>query len=260
MTKHVFPPAPIPALPIQGTDETFPVHRIFCVGRNYVAHAQEMGGEVDREAPWFFTKSAHHIHTGGDVPFAVGTENYHHEVELVVALGKSATNIDAADAAQIVFGHAVGLDMTRRDLQAEAKKMGRPWDWGKAFDHSAPIGAIKPIAQVPSVEAGRIWLAVNGETRQDADIADLIWAVREHISILSQAMEIAPGDIIMTGTPAGVGAVVPGDVITEAGQQKVATADELQARIDSARDGGRKSLLLLVRRGGDPRFVALSLQ
>ncbi|GLQ28377.1 fumarylacetoacetate hydrolase family protein [Sulfitobacter pacificus] len=203
------------SLAVQGSADRFPIRRIFCVGRNYEAHAREMGKDPTREAPFFFTKPADAaLDTPCTIPYPKLTEDLHHEIELVIAIHKGGADIAEADVMDHVWGAAVGLDMTRRDLQGEAKKMGRPWDWGKAFDHSAPIGAIKPIAQVPSVEAGRIWLAVNGETRQDADIADLIWSVREHISILSQAMEIAPGDIIMTGTPAGVGAVVPGDVIT----------------------------------------------
>ncbi|GAA6175936.1 fumarylacetoacetate hydrolase family protein [Sulfitobacter pacificus] len=203
------------SLAVQGSADRFPIRRIFCVGRNYEAHAREMGKDPTREAPFFFTKPADAaLDTPCTIPYPKLTEDLHHEIELVIAIHKGGADIAEADVMDHVWGAAVGLDMTRRDLQGEAKKMGRPWDWGKAFDHSAPIGAIKPIAQVPSVETGRIWLAVNGETRQDADIADLIWSVREHISILSQAMEIAPGDIIMTGTPAGVGAVVPGDVIT----------------------------------------------
>ncbi|WP_276151455.1 MULTISPECIES: fumarylacetoacetate hydrolase family protein [unclassified Sulfitobacter] len=203
------------SLAVQGSTDRFPVRRIFCVGRNYEAHAREMGKDPTREAPFFFTKPADAaLDTPCTIAYPKLTNDLHHEIELVIAIHKGGSDIAEADVMDHVWGAAVGLDMTRRDLQAEAKKMGRPWDWGKAFDRSAPIGPIKPIAQVPSVENGRIWLAVNGETRQDADIADLIWSVREHIAILSQAVDIAPGDIIMTGTPAGVGAVVPGDVIT----------------------------------------------
>lgn len=203
------------SLAVQGSTDRFPIRRIFCVGRNYEAHAREMGKDPTREAPFFFTKPADAaLDTPCTIPYPKLTEDLHHEIELVIAIQKGGSNIQKSDVMNHVWGAAVGLDMTRRDLQGEAKKMGRPWDWGKAFDQSAPIGAIKPIAEVPSVENGRIWLAVNGEVRQDADISDLIWSVCEHISILSHSIAIAPGDIIMTGTPAGVGAVVTGDVIT----------------------------------------------
>ena len=203
------------SLAVQGSTDRFPIRRIFCVGRNYEAHAREMGKDPTREAPFFFTKPADAaLDTPCTIPYPKLTEDLHHEIELVIAIQKGGSNIQKSDVMDHVWGAAVGLDMTRRDLQGEAKKMGRPWDWGKAFDQSAPIGAIKPIAEVPSVENGRIWLAVNGEVRQDADISDLIWSVCEHISILSHSIAIAPGDIIMTGTPAGVGAVVTGDVIT----------------------------------------------
>jgi len=212
---YVFDAPPQASVAVQGTDNRFPVRRIFCVGRNYEAHAREMGNDPTREPPFFFTKPADAvIDAPCEMPYPSLTENLHHEIELVIAIGKGGSDIEVADVDAHIWGAAVGLDMTRRDLQGEAKKMGRPWDWGKAFDHSAPMGAIKPIAQVPSLEQGRIWLAVNGEVRQDADIADLIWPVREHIATLSRAMALAPGDLVMTGTPAGVGAVVSGDVIT----------------------------------------------
>ncbi len=203
------------SLAVQGSNDRFPIRRIFCVGRNYAAHAREMGKDPDREAPFFFTKPADAaVDTPCTMAYPKLTEDLHHEIELVLAIGKGGSEIAQADVMDHIWGAAVGLDMTRRDLQGEAKNMGRPWDWGKAFDHSAPIGPIKPIAEVPSLENARIWLAVNGETRQDADIADLIWSVAEHVSILSHAMTLAPGDLVMTGTPAGVGAVVPGDVMT----------------------------------------------
>ena len=203
------------SLAVHGSDKRFPIRRIFCVGRNYEAHAREMGKDPTREAPFFFTKPADAaLDTPCTIAYPKLTEDLHHEIELVIAIGKGGSEIAESDVMDHVWGAAVGIDLTRRDLQAEAKKMARPWDWGKAFDQSAPISAIKPIADVPSVEQGRIWLAVNGETRQDADIADLIWSVQEHISILSHAMTLAPGDIVMTGTPAGVAAVGPGDVIT----------------------------------------------
>lgn len=203
------------SLAVQGTEDRFPIRRIFCVGRNYEAHAREMGKDPTREAPFFFTKPADAaVDTPCTMAYPKLTENLHHEIELVIAIGKGGSDIAEADVMDHVWGAAVGLDMTRRDLQTEAKNMGRPWDWGKAFDASAPIGPIKPIADVPSVETGRIWLAVNGEVRQDADLADLIWSVREHVSTLSKSMALASGDIVMTGTPAGVGSVVAGDVIT----------------------------------------------
>lgn len=212
---YVFDAPEQASLAVANSTDRFPVRRIFCVGRNYEAHAREMGKDPTREAPFFFTKPADAaLDTPCTISYPKLTEDLHHEIELVIALGKGGSDIAEDDVMDHVWGAAVGVDLTRRDLQAEAKKMGRPWDWAKAFDQSAPISAIRPIADVPSVENARIWLAVNGVVRQDADIADLIWSVREHVSILSRAMHLAPGDIIMTGTPAGVGAVVPGDVIT----------------------------------------------
>ncbi len=215
MTDYAFPPPERASLAIQGSDARFPIRRIFCVGRNYEAHAIEMGKDPSREAPFFFTKPADAaLDTPCTIPYPPLTENLHYEIELIIAIGKGGANIAEADVMDHVWGASVGIDLTRRDLQNEAKTMGRPWDWGKAFDHSAPIGPIVPVADVPSVESARIWLAVNGVTKQDADLADLIWSVREHVAILSQSMTLAPGDIIMTGTPAGVGAIVAGDVIT----------------------------------------------
>lgn len=208
--------APVQAdLAVRGSNDRFPIRRIFCVGRNYAAHAREMGKDPTREAPFFFTKPADAaLDTPCTIAYPKLTENLHYEIELVIAIGKGGSEIADADVMDHVWGASVGVDLTRRDLQTEAKDAGRPWDWGKAFDQSAPIAPIAPIAEVPSVETGRIWLAVNGEVRQDADLRDLIWSVREHVSILSHAMALAPGDIVMTGTPAGVGAVVAGDVIT----------------------------------------------
>ena len=212
---YVIDPPTQASLAVQGTDDRFPIRRIFCVGRNYEAHAREMGKDPTREAPFFFTKPADAaLDTPCTIPYPPLTENLHYEIELIIAIGKGGSRIAEADVMDHVWGASVGLDLTRRDLQGQAKKMGRPWDWGKAFDQSAPIAAIKPIAEVPSVEKGRIWLAVNGVVRQDADIGDLIWSVREHIATLSCAVTLAPGDLVMTGTPAGVGAVGPGDVIT----------------------------------------------
>ncbi len=212
---YVFEPPKQASLAVKGTDARFPIRRIFCVGRNYEAHAIEMGNDPTREPPFFFTKPADAaLDTPCTIPYPPMTDNLHHEIELVIAIGKGGANIAEADVMDHVWGASVGIDLTRRDLQNEAKKAGRPWDWSKAFDNSAPIAPIVPIADVPSVEKARIWLAVNDEIRQDADLADLIWSVREHVSFLSQAMTLAPGDIIMTGTPAGVGAIVAGDVVT----------------------------------------------
>jgi fumarylpyruvate hydrolase len=202
---------------VVGTDDRFPVRRIFCVGRNYAAHAREMGRDPDREPPFFFTKPADAVvENGATVPYPPETENFHYEIELVVAIGKGGSNIAEEEVPKHIWGATVGIDLTRRDLQLAARDKGRPWDWGKAFDQSAPISPLVPMADVQSLTEGRIWLAVNGEVKQDADIADLIWSVNEHVSILSHSMTLAPGDIIMTGTPAGVGAIVPGDTVTGA--------------------------------------------
>ena len=213
--SYVLPPPPQACLPVAGSDALFPIRRIFCVGRNYEAHAREMGNDPDREPPFFFTKPADAaVATPCTVPYPPLTNDLHHEIELVVAIGKGGANIPADKVMDHIWGASVGIDLTRRDLQAEAKAARRPWDWGKAFDFSAPIAPIKPIADVPSLTHSRIWLAVNGEVRQDADIADLIWSVAEHVATLSEAVTLAPGDLVMTGTPAGVAAVVEGDVIT----------------------------------------------
>jgi len=211
---YVIDPPKQSSLAVQGTSDRFPVRRVFCVGRNYEAHVLEMGNDM-RDPPFFFTKPADAVcDTPCTVPYPPLTEDFHFEVELVIAIGKGGADIDEADVMDHVWGASAGIDLTRRDLQAEAKKMGRPWDWAKAFDNSAPIAPIRPIADAASVEHGRIWLAVNGELKQDADLADMIWAVREHIAALSRGVTLAAGDIIMTGTPAGVAAVVPGDVLT----------------------------------------------
>ncbi|MEM9966730.1 MAG: fumarylacetoacetate hydrolase family protein [Pseudomonadota bacterium] len=212
---YVFQPPKQTSLAIQNSEKRFPVRRIFCVGRNYVAHALEMGNDPKKDPPVFFTKPADAaLDTPCTIPYPPLTEDYHHEVELVIAIGKGGANIAEEHAMDHVWGAGVGLDMTRRDIQAEAQQSGRPWDMSKGFDNSAPISALRPIQEVESLETGRIWLSVNGETRQDADLSELIWPVRAHLAILSQAVTLAPGDLIMTGTPAGVGAVLPGDVMT----------------------------------------------
>ncbi|UWR22677.1 fumarylacetoacetate hydrolase family protein [Sulfitobacter sp. S190] len=212
---YVFPAPPQASIGVVGEAARFPVRRIFCVGRNYAEHAREMGNDPDRDPPFFFTKPCDAaLETPCTVPYPPLTDNLHFEIELVVAIGRGGTDIDPDRVMDYVWGASVGVDLTRRDLQAEAKKMGRPWDWAKAFDASAPIAPIVPIDAVPSLSEGRIWLAVNGEVRQDADIGDMIWSVREHIATLSQSVRLSQGDLVMTGTPAGVGAVMPGDVIT----------------------------------------------
>lgn len=207
----VFPPPAQAAVAIVGRSERFPVHRIYCVGRNYAAHAREMGKDPEREPPFFFAKPADAVVANGTtLPFPTRTADLHHEIELVVALGKGGSNIDAAQAIQHVFGHAVGLDLTRRDLQAEAKDKGRPWDTAKGFDRSAPISAITPVGG-GRLDDARIWLKVNDSLRQQGRLADMIWSVPEVIAELSMLFELAPGDLIFTGTPAGVAALRPGD-------------------------------------------------
>ena len=208
----VIPPPPVVALPVDGTDAAFPVSRVFCVGRNYAEHAVEMGHDPDREPPFFFMKPATAVvPNGGLLPFPSATDDLHHEVELVVALRTGGVDISVDDALGHIFGYGVGLDMTRRDLQAQAKEMGRPWDMGKGFDRSAPIGVLRPAEPVGHPDTGAIWLRVNGELRQEGDLAQQIWKVPEAIAYLSTLVELRPGDLIMTGTPKGVGRVVPGD-------------------------------------------------
>ncbi|SMX29080.1 Fumarylpyruvate hydrolase [Pelagimonas phthalicica] len=209
-----FEPASRPALPILGRETVFPVRRIFCVGRNYAAHAREMGKDPDREPPFFFTKPADAIITPGPVPYPPLTQDLHYEAELVVCLGQGGRNIAQAAALDHVFGYAVGNDLTRRDLQAEAKKMGRPWDMAKGFDSSAVIGPIGSVDKGGHLEQGAITLSVNGTEKQRGDLSQMIWSIPEVISILSTYVELAAGDLIMTGTPAGVGALVPGDQCT----------------------------------------------
>lgn len=212
---YVLSPPPPASVAVAGTDDRFPVRRIFCVGRNYAAHAREMGKDPDREPPFFFTKPADAVVDAGEtVAYPPQTKNLHHEAELVVAIGQGGRDIAEAEALAHVWGYAIGNDLTRRDLQLEAREMGRPWDFGKAFDRSAIIGPVHPVAMVGHPEKGSIRLQVNGETRQDADLGDLIWSVPEVISFLSHSIALAPGDLIMTGTPAGVGALVPGDTCT----------------------------------------------
>ena len=200
-----------PAIAIAGTSDTFPVRRIFCVGRNYVEHQKEMGGD-GREPPFWFIKSAHALVAGdGDIHYPPKTANYHYETEMVVALSKGGRRIDVKDATTHIFGYAVGLDMTRRDLQQWGKDHGRPWDFGKDFDEAAPCSALAPAARIGHPAKGAIWLRVNAKQRQKADLADMIWNVPEQIAHLSQYYTLEPGDVIFSGTPAGVGPVQPGD-------------------------------------------------
>ena len=213
-SEYLFPPQPQATLAVVGEDRLFPVARIFCVGRNYVEHAKEMGNEVDREAPFYFLKPTIGMaHSGAAVPYALGTRDLHHEMELVVAIGEPAFRIGTEAAKSVVYGYACGLDMTRRDLQQEGKDKRRPWDFGKAFENGAVLGPITPAGSVPSLDGRRIVLKVNGEIRQDAHLDDLVWKVGELISHLSRYYHLMPGDLIFTGTPAGVGPVMAGDVL-----------------------------------------------
>jgi fumarylpyruvate hydrolase len=211
--RFAFEPPATPSAAIAGTELRFPVRRIFCVGRNYAAHAREMGKDPDREKPFFFTKPADAIVGDGEtVAYPPLTENLHHEAEFVVAIGKGGFKIAESAALDHVFGYAVGNDLTRRDLQLEARDKGRPWDWGKAFDRSAVCGPIHTVANVGHVARGAIRLTVNGQERQKGDISELIWSVPEILSILSTSVRIAPGDLVFTGTPAGVGPLQVGDI------------------------------------------------
>lgn len=210
--------APAVTVPVAGSDLAFPVRRIYCVGRNYAAHAREMGFDPDREPPFFFCKPADAIvyvapGTTGAFAYPTETKNCHYEMELVAAIGKGGSDIAVDNALDHVYGYALGLDMTRRDLQIKMREMGRPWDIGKAFDHSAPIGPIHRASEVGHLTQGAIWLKLNGESKQKADLSDLIWSVAETVAYLSKFFALVPGDLIYTGTPEGVGAVVKGDKI-----------------------------------------------
>ena len=213
--QYVIPPPELAVLPVRGSRATFPIRRIYCVGRNYAAHTVEMGGDPDREEPFFFQKNPGNIVThGADLPYPDRTSQLHHEVELIVALSAGGQNIGIDDALGCVWGYGVGLDMTRRDLQGECKKLGRPWEIGKAFEHSAPCGQLVVVNDIGShPNTGCIWLRVNGELRQEGDLDQMVWKVPEVISYLSGLFALAAGDVIMTGTPAGVGPVQRGDVL-----------------------------------------------
>ncbi len=211
MTDFVIETPPVVALPVAGSAARFPVRRVYCIGRNYAAHAVEMGGDPDREPPFFFQKNPDNLDPSGEFPYPPHSSDVHHEVEMAVALKSGGTNVSLARALDHVFGYGVSIDMTRRDRQGEAKKAGRPWEIGKAFERSAPVGPIHPVAEIGHPDHGRIELKVNGETRQEGDLNQMIWKVPEMVSHLSEYFELAPGDIILSGTPAGVGPVVKGD-------------------------------------------------
>ena len=212
MSDYIVPPPPVIALPVAGNSARFPVRRVYCIGRNYAAHAREMGHDPTREAPFFFQKNAGNL-TAGDFPYPSESADVHHEVELLVALGSGGVSIAVDQALSCVWGYGIALDMTRRDRQAEAKAAGRPWEVGKAFEHSAPCGPLHAVATVGHPSAGRIALSVNGQARQSGDLAQMIWSVPEIIGTLSRYFTLAAGDVILTGTPEGVGPVVRGDVM-----------------------------------------------
>jgi fumarylpyruvate hydrolase len=210
--RYVISPPTTPTVPVEGRDALFPVCRVFCVGRNYAEHAVEMGHDPEREPPFFFMKPAGAVvPTGSTLPFPSATEELHHEIELVVAVERGGERVASDDALSCVFGYAVGLDMTRRDLQAQAKRAGRPWDMAKGFDRSAPVSSIRPASAIGHPGEGAIYLRINGELRQEGDLSQQIWKVPETIAYLSTLVELQAGDLIMTGTPKGVGRVEPGD-------------------------------------------------
>ena len=212
--RYVFAKHEIPALSVTGTEELFPVHRIYCVGQNYSKHMREMGSNPERDAPFFFSKPADAVcRHGSNISYPPATKNLHHEIELVVAIGMKGINIPTTEALNHVFGYTVGLDLTRRDLQQEAKKKSRPWSVAKGFDHSAPCSVLHKVDEVGHLEQGKITLNVNGEIRQQGDISEMIWSIPEIISILSGYFELCPGDLIFTGTPEGVGPLNRGDIL-----------------------------------------------
>ncbi len=212
MADYVFPVPPVPAVPVRGSAALYPVSRIFCVGRNYAAHAREMGFDPDREPPFYFTKPANALVLSGEtVPYPNSTKNYQYEMELVIAIGRPAFRVPVEEALDAVWGYGCGFDMTRRDLQIRAREMGRPWDLGKAFEKSAVMGELVPASEIGHPSKGGIRLSVNGTVRQQSDLGALIWSVPEVVAHLSQYYHLEPGDLIYTGTPEGVGPVVSGD-------------------------------------------------
>jgi fumarylpyruvate hydrolase len=218
-------PWTLPSLPVKGREARFPVRRIYCVGRNYAAHVREMGGDPEREPPFFFAKPADAIvQNGSAVPYPPRTANFHHEVELVVAIGRGGANIAAQAALEHVFGYALGNDLTRRDLQSQQRAKGLPWEISKGFDHAAPLTAVHPVSLVGHPSRARIWLEVNGKRRQDSSLDQMIWSVAEIIAELSTYFRLEPGDLIFTGTPDGIGPLVPGDSV----RAGIEGLDELQ--------------------------------
>ncbi|WP_417675254.1 fumarylacetoacetate hydrolase family protein [Roseibium sp.] len=211
MSEFVIAPPPVPAIPVAGSDAMFPVRRVYCIGRNYAAHAVEMGHDPNKEAPFFFQKNPDNLDSSGQFPYPVKSSDVHHEVEMVVALKSGGTNIPIDQALDHVYGYGVGLDMTRRDLQGIAKEMGRPWEIGKAFERSAPVGPLAPAEKIGHPDHGTVTLHVNGALKQEGDLNQMIWKVPEMVSYLSDYFELAAGDIIMSGTPSGVGPVIKGD-------------------------------------------------
>lgn len=213
MSKYAIETPPVVAVPIAGSDTLFPVRRVYCIGRNYAAHAIEMGHDPDREPPFFFQKNPNNLDPSCDFPYPPHSSDVHHEVEVAVMLKSGGSNIPVEEAEAHIFGYALSLDMTRRDLQGVQKKMGRPWEIGKAFERSAPVGPIHPVTETGLLNEGAISLRVNGEIRQEGDLNQMIWKVPEMISYLSEYFELAAGDVILSGTPAGVGPVQKGDVM-----------------------------------------------
>ena len=213
MTEFAIEQPPVVSLPVVGSSAAFPVRRVYCIGRNYAAHAVEMGHDPDREPPFFFQKNPDNLDTSGEFPYPPKTSDVHYEIEMAVMLKSGGTNIAIDDALSHVFGYALSLDMTRRDLQGEQKKMGRPWEIGKAFERSAPIGPIHTVDSVGHLDQGLVQLKVNGDVKQEGDLNQMIWKVPEMISYLSDYFELAAGDVILSGTPAGVGPIVKGDVM-----------------------------------------------
>lgn len=212
MPDYVIPAPKVPTIPVQGGGE-FPVRRVYCIGRNYAAHSIEMGGDPDRDPPFFFQKNPENLDSSGDFLYPTKTSDVHYEIEMAIALKTGGTNIPVAEAFDHVYGYAPCLDMTRRDLQTDAKNKGRPWEIGKAFERSGPIGPLQTVAQVGHPSNGRVELQVNGKVRQEGDLNQMIWKVPEMISYLSEYFELQPGDVIMSGTPSGVGPIVKGDVM-----------------------------------------------
>ncbi|WP_338616012.1 fumarylacetoacetate hydrolase family protein [Pigmentiphaga sp. CHJ604] len=230
--SYVFQPEAVTTLPVAGSNEQFPVRRVYCVGRNYAAHAREMGFDPDREPPFFFCKPADAVvavpyGTTLDLPYPSETSNFHYEIELVAAIGKSGSNIPVEQALEYVWGYAVGLDMTRRDLQIKMREVGRPWELGKAFDQSAPTAPLHKASDVGNMDDAELWLKVNGQDKQRSDTSKLIWSIAETVAYLSKYFRLEPGDLIFTGTPEGVGPVVKGDLM-EGG---VAGLGELKVRV-----------------------------